>query len=97
MRLYEYREKTYWLLTYMLGEEAWIYMGNVDVYGKTIGRNQKRKRRRKGRRCMRILMHLHKVMYMCHHMHKWQNKNGEKNGKMKIFLEELHHAKLSTY
>lgn len=27
----------------MLGEEAWIYMGNVDVYGKTRGRNQKRK------------------------------------------------------
>lgn len=44
--LYEFiwiQRKTYRLLTYILGEEAWIYMGNVDVYGKTRGRNQKRK------------------------------------------------------
>lgn len=54
----------------MLGEEAWIYRGNVDVYGKIIGRNQKRKR--KGRRYMRILMHLYVSLYAR------DNKNGEK-------------------
>lgn len=61
----------------------------MDIHGKCgclwedQRKKSKEKRRRRRRRSMRIIMHLHKVMYMCHYMHKWQNKNREKMEKWK--------------